>query len=262
MADKVIDPGSGEAGENKEGAEGKDPKGQSGPSARETELGAALEAERGKVADATARASANQRNYENLRGAYGRQSQQVGAYRSLYGNLDSDGESNEGSGTVNVPGNVDDMAPNPTDSKLGLIGFRQTHTDLDKREAEGKPSIAEEVDALLHGESKGDYAAFTRDPASGKVKLDVERTLHNAYKEVKLGRFERAQAAAQQAKSESDAERAKFRKLGVISGDGSVEIPDELDLENMTPEEMVEKGLVQMDPNDPVKAARFPRKRK
>jgi len=262
MADKVNTPGeSGEEGKKSEGAEGKDPKGQPGPSARETELSAALEAERGRTAAAVEQGRGAQRNYDNLRGAYGRQSQQVGTYRDLYGDLDSGGESNRGHGTVEVPGN-DDMAPNPTESKLGLIAFRQTHTDLDKREAEGKPSIGEEVDVLLSSENKGEYAAFTRDPATNKVKLDVEKTLRNAYKEVKLGRYERAQAAAQQAKAESDAERSQFRKLGVISGDSSIELPEDLDLENMTPEEMIEKGLVEMDPSDPVKAARFPRKRK
>jgi len=244
-----------------DGAQGGDSsKGTNEPSTREIELSAALEAERLKVADATAQASANRRNYDNLRGAYGRQSAQVGQYRELYGDIDGGGESNARPASHDA-GSIDDMAPNPTDSKLGLIGFRQTHTDLDSKEKPDGLTIAQEVDGLLAGETKGEFAAFTRDPMTGKVKLDVEKTLRNAYKDVKLQRFERAQAVARQAKAESDTEAAKFRRLGVISGDGSVDVPEDLDLENMTPEEMVEKGLVNMDPDDPVKAARNPRKR-
>lgn len=259
MADKAGDQ-TPAAGTAPAGASASGTTAPSGTTGGEVDYKAALETERqARVAAEQARQTA-ERNYSHLRSAHGRLTTEVGQYRSLYGGLDAGegaGSMDQGVGTTPAnDGGAQDFTVDPMAADVAVIKFRTSVKDLDAKDGDKGPTIAEEVDAILKGENRGDFAAFRRNPTTGKVELDLERTLHSAYKHVKLTRYERAEAKAQEAAAASNAAQNRLRASGFVSGESAAEVAESLDIDNLTSDQMIEKGLVQFDPTDPPRAAR------
>jgi len=221
---------------------------------------AALKAEQEARAAAEARAAQASRNYDNLRGAYGKQSQLVGKYRSAYGDFDA------GAGEVDMPrADVvsDQVTIDPNEANIALVKFRQEHTDWNASQGEGKPTISQDIDALLASPRGAEFVAV-KVAANGQVVMDVERTLRAAYREIKLNRYELANAEARKAQEAAEAKTNKMRNAGFVSGGSVVDVAEDLDIANMSADEFAQKVLAPaglIDEKDPVRSQRGLRRR-
>lgn len=76
-------------------------------------------------------------------------------------------------------------------------------------------------------------------------------TLKNAYREVRLQQLQRAKAEADAANAAADVQRNRLRIQAGMSGQAATDGQEIIDVSGMTPEQMVEAGLVGFDPTNP-----------
>jgi len=82
-------------------------------------------------------------------------------------------------------------------------------------------------------------------------RVDYQGTVKRAYGEVKLARLEKLQQEAATARAAAEQAKQSNRAQAFISGEGAGELPEDLDVSKMTADEMILKGLVKFDENDP-----------
>lgn len=127
------------------------------------------------------------------------------------------------------------------------IRFKQNNPDwnevVDKQTGR---TVWDEVNAILFDDAQAaDYAGRT-----------PYLTLKNIHREVQYRRLVAAQkAAADAGQAATDANRAAMRARAAISGQsGGGEL--EIDIDKLTPQEMIDQGLVEFDPTNPPSHAR------
>lgn len=83
--------------------------------------------------------------------------------------------------------------------------------------------------------------------------VDYNRSLRNAKREVELEDLRKAKAATEAAKQGNKVEQDRQKGMGTISGTSASEIEEEVDVSRMDSDGMLEAGLVDFDPNDPIR---------
>jgi len=91
---------------------------------------------------------------------------------------------------------------------------------------------------------------------------DYYRTFQNADRLRRLRKLEQAEKEAADARAKNNQDRNRQIGAATISGVGASEGGEEIDIDNMEPEEMVKRGLVKTDPLDPPRFGRLPTMRR
>ena len=81
-------------------------------------------------------------------------------------------------------------------------------------------------------------------------------TLRNIHREVQYRRLVAAQKAAAVAAPSADEQRRALRARAAMSGQAAGEGQEIVDVDSLTPEQMIEQGLVDFDPHNPPEHAR------
>ena len=124
----------------------------------------------------------------------------------------------------------------------------QHETDVVDRFRENNPDYWEDVNAIINDEVRAkDVAVWDQ---QGNV--DYGRSLKNAKREVELNRFRALQEKTDDAKKGQKEEQDRQKGMATISGTGVSEVEEEVDVSKMTSDEMIDAGMVDMDPRDPV----------
>jgi len=83
--------------------------------------------------------------------------------------------------------------------------------------------------------------------------VDYNRSLRNAKREVELEDLRKAKAATEAAKKDNKVEQDRQKGMGTISGTSASEIEEGIDVEGMTSDDMIDQGLVEQDPSNPIR---------
>lgn len=223
---------------------------------------AAAEAATKRAEQAERLAAEHRRNYDNLHSAYGRQSQQVGRYRDLYGEIETPNAGSNPSPREEAGGNSLPFTFSQEAADLAIVKFRQETPDwnevsIDPKTNQPGRSLFDEAMAMVNDPSRNsEYIVFRHDPATGKPILDFEGTLRRAYKDAKLTRIESAQAESREAKRALDARRDQMRAAAFVSGEGAAEFAETPDFSKMTSDEIIAKYPELANPDDPPRILR------
>ena len=127
-----------------------------------------------------------------------------------------------------------------TREQLGRLTYRSNNPDWNDYQTE--------VDALINDPAKApDIAVNDR---FGNI--DYARSYQNAKTQIELVKLRAAQAATEDAKQGQKTEQDRQKGQATISGSSASEVDEGVDVGPMTSDEMIEAGLVDMDPRDPV----------
>lgn len=140
------------------------------------------------------------------------------------------------------------VGPDPNVERLNRLEIQSAMSGYDSR-------YHEQIRAIIDDPVKAaDVAVWN--PRTQSV--DFERSVRNAYREVRLSEMEQMDAKSGAAREQAEAKRQQDLKLAHISGGGSGgEEETVIDTSTMTSDEMLAKGLVQdMDPDDPIRPKR------
>lgn len=202
------------------------------------DLRAELEAERRKREDA-------ERQYANLRTLQSRQAAELGEFRRQ-AEAASNAQRETGAEAPEIDPNSLTFA-----SDLAMVKFRQEHDDWKEYWDEVYGMITDPVRAPQ-------VASYKIDPRTRQVVPDFDTSLRNAYRDVKMARYEKAQAEARAKKAELDAKNESNKRNAVISGMSAADVDLGIDLDKASADDVlqaaVKAGLV--DPSDPPRALR------
>ena len=106
-----------------------------------------------------------------------------------------------------------------------------------------------EVNEIINDEVRAqEVAVFDR---QGNV--DYARSLKNAKREVQLARFQALEGKTKEAKSKQKEEQDRQKGLATISGTSASEVEEGIDVDDLTSDQMIEQGLVEQDPSNPIR---------
>lgn len=133
--------------------------------------------------------------------------------------------------------------------RTGFMSYRLSNADW----KEYHDSVMQIVNDDLR---VGEYASYSDElDTDGRPVLDVEKTYANVLRSVKLAKVEKAQAAAKAQETMDKEARDKNKSQAVISGSDASGAQGEqitsAELEGMSADEMLKRGLVKIDPKNP-----------
>jgi len=217
--------------------------GEPTPSAKEKELEA-------KLATETAARQQSDTRYAHLRQLQSRQATELAGYRGR----------DQVGGDVRDPG--DPHGPNGQGLQpQGEPAPRaQTLEEVDAQADVAMIKFRQEVPAWA--DYWEDIMKITSDPLRApavasygkKGQLDVYRSLHNAYRDVRLARLDAAKKDTEAARIKLEEKQAATRRDSFISGGGTAEAPQSFsleDVEKMTYQEAIAAGIVPVSQKDP-----------
>ena len=157
-------------------------------------------------------------------------------------------------------------------------GYEQPHenataleTQQAQRNAQEAEAQREQIGRLTYRSNNPDWAEYEEEIQSiinDPVKVqgvvssdrwgnaDYAKSYQNAKMLVENRKLKAAQAATEVAKKDAETEQGRQKGLATISGTGASESEESVDVSTMTSDEMIDAGLVDMDPRDPARKRR------
>jgi len=127
--------------------------------------------------------------------------------------------------------------------ELALVRLAQKHKDWEDK----WPKVQE----LIHDNQRAaEVAVFDQ-----QGNPDFYKSLNNAYTQIQLEELRKVQEASEEARRKQQQEQDRLKRQGP-SGVAASEGEEQIDLDGLTSDQMLEKGLVQGPPNDPIRPLR------
>jgi hypothetical protein len=190
--------------------------------------------------------------HKHLRGVLGRQGQELGTLRTRAAAEAQPGRSEPGVGARAIDyGEATEAAAaaatqgEGNEVRLSLIEFKQSHPDLSQKRFE-------DIILLLNDDTRCyDFAVPKRD-GSG---IDYRKTLERAHEHFEVTELRAVQAASKERADELPQKKASEIARATASGtaaSGGGTTYSEDDIASMTSQEMIDNGLITVDPGDPI----------
>jgi hypothetical protein len=207
-----------------------------------------LEAER------TARVQRD-KQYAELRTAYGRQTQELGQLRARV-QPDTYADPNveyEEPAQRKPNGQFRQNRDEGAAFQSSLDGFQLDlmRTSSKFPNSQWQPYYDKAVEFIKDPLNAEQVAVFD---ANGLV--DYRKTLRSALKEIQLQEMYEAREKSQAKRNELDTTNEDSKRRAIVSGGGATDMDQTVDIENMSPADMVKAGLITVDKNDPPSFAR------
>jgi hypothetical protein len=128
----------------------------------------------------------------------------------------------------------------------------QEENDIDRFKRNtgvGDDDMAEVLRMINDPMQSADLITFNQDSTA-----NVYRSLKRAHDQLEIKRLREFKAKSEAAKQELEAKNAAANKHAVISGGGAAETKEDVDLSQMSSDDMLKQGLVpDLDPDDPIR---------
>lgn len=137
------------------------------------------------------------------------------------------------------------------EQELALVKFRQLNSDWNDYWTEMEPILQDQHKAAP-------YVVQRADPETGEAIVDYYASLQNLRDKLELERLRKRRTEFDEARRGNEQRREDMRRQATISGGGSAPLGETVNLDDLSPEDMVEKGLLNdfIDPNDPPRGRR------